>query len=272
MNAVLNAVVRVGKKSAFQTGLVIGLAFAQASVAAAAATKNVEYKQGKESFEGVLVTPDKVSAKTPAILVVHNWMGVTDETRKQAKRMADLGYIVFAADVYGKGVRPKSPDEAGKLAGKYKGDRKLFRERLNLALETLKKQPNVDTSNLFAAGYCFGGTGAIELARSGAPLKGVVTFHAGLDSPTPADGKNIKAHILALHGADDPFEKPEDLAAFEKEMRDNKIDWQLVKYGNAVHSFTEVGAGNDNSKGAAYNALADARSFEAFKTFVKETK
>lgn len=251
--------------------LVLGLALSFASVAEAAKSKALVYKKGGESFEGLLVTPDKVSANTPAILVVHNWMGVSDETKKQAERMADLGYIVLAADVYGKGVRPKSPDEAGKLAGKYKGDRKLFRDRLTLALDTLRKQANVDKSKVFAAGYCLGGTGAIELARSGADLKGVISFHGSLDSPTPADGKNIKTRILALHGADDPFVKTEDLNAFEKEMRDNKIDWQLVKYGNAVHSFTEKSAGNDNSKGAAYNAAADARSFEAFKTFLKES-
>lgn len=238
---------------------------------AASKPKTVEYKKGSETFEGVLITPNKVSAKTPAILMVHNWMGVTDETKKQAARFADLGYIVLAADVFGKGHLPKNADEAGKLAGKYKSDRKLFRENLNAGLAELKKQANVDPSKIAAVGYCFGGTGVIELARSGADLKGVISFHGGLDSPTPADGKNIKAKVIALAGADDPFQKPEDLAAFEKEMRDHKVDWQLTKFGGAVHSFTEQGAGSDNSKGAAYNEKADKRSFAEAQQFLKET-
>jgi dienelactone hydrolase len=238
---------------------------------AAVKTKTVEYKKGKDTFEGVLVYPDNVKGKVPGVLMIHNWMGVSDETKKQATRMAELGYAVFAADIYGKGVRPKSPEEAGKLSGTYKNDRNLFRERLQLGLETLRGQKEVDGSKVLAVGYCFGGTGVIELARAGADMKGVVSFHGGLDSPNPADGKNIKAKVLALHGADDPYVKAEDLAAFEQEMREAKVDWQLHKYGNAVHSFTEMSAGTDNSKGAAYNAAADARSFEAFKDFAKES-
>lgn len=238
---------------------------------AAVKTKTVEYKKGKETFEGVLVYPDNAKGKLPGVLMIHNWMGVSEETKKQATRMAELGYAVFAADIYGKGVRPKNAEEAGKLAGTYRNDRNLFRERLQIGLDTLRAQSGVDGNRVVAVGYCFGGTGVIELARSGANIKGVVSFHGGLDSPNPADGKNIKARVLALHGADDPYVKAEDLAAFEQEMRDSNVDWQLYKYGNAVHSFTEVSAGNDNSKGAAYNAAADARSFEAFKDFAKET-
>ena len=129
----------------------------------------------------------------------------------------------------------------------------------------------VNDEKLAAIGYCFGGTSVIELARTGAPILAVVSFHGGLDSPTPADGKNIKAKILALHGADDPFEKPEDLLAFENEMRESKVDWQLIKYGGAVHSFTEKAAGNDNSKGAAYNERADRRAVNDMKDMFAET-
>jgi dienelactone hydrolase len=128
----------------------------------------------------------------------------------------------------------------------------------------------VDSKRVAAIGYCFGGTTVIELARSGADITGVVSFHGGLDSPTPADGKNIKCKVLACHGADDPFEKPADLAAFESEMRDAKVDWQLIQYGGAVHSFTQPMAGNDNSKGAAYNEKADKRSWETMKQFLAE--
>lgn len=250
--------------------LASGLIFST-SLMAASKSKSVEYKKGSETFEGLLVTPEKVSGKTPAILMVHNWMGLSEETKRQAERYADLGYIVFAADIYGKGKAPKTMDEAGKLSGQFKSDRKLFRENLNAGLNELKKQANVDSSKLAAIGYCFGGNGVLELARSGADVKGVIIFHGSLDSPAPTDGKNIKGHVVAYVGADDPHQKADGLLAFEKEMRDHKVDWQLVKFGGAVHSFTEKAAGTDNSKGAAYNADADRRSFADAQLFLKET-
>lgn len=232
--------------------------------------KTIDYKDGKDTFEGILVYPDHPAGKLPGILMIHNWMGVTEETKHQAERMAELGYVVFAADIYGKGQRPKTAQDAGTLATSFKADRALFRKRLQLGLATLRAQDSVKTNDVIAVGYCFGGTGVIELARSGADVKGVVGFHAGLDSPKPEDGKNIKGRVLVLQGGDDPFVKPEDLAAFENELRTNHVDWELVKYGGAVHSYTEKAAGNDNSKGAAYNASADARSFAEFKRFAKE--
>jgi dienelactone hydrolase len=254
--------------SAF-SALALSLVSPLAPASFAAKFKTVEYGKGAEKFEGFVATPSKAFKGTlPAILVVHNWLGVTEETRTQAGRLADLGYVVFAADIYGKGVRPAGPQEAGALAGKYKGDRSLFRERLTLAYEEMLKVAAVNRQATFAAGYCFGGTGVLELARTGAPLKGVVSFHGGLDSPTPADGANVKAAVLALHGADDPYVPVAELAAFEKEMASNKVDWQLVKFGNTVHSFTEKAAGDDNSKGAAYNAVSDARSFAMTREFL----
>lgn len=225
--------------------------------------KTVEYKDAKgDVFEGYLVYPDAKKAKFSGVLMIHDWLGMTDKVKGNADRVAELGYAVFAADIYGKKTRPKDQGEAGKTAGMFKGDRKLFRERLNLGLQTMEKQPIVDTSKVGAIGYCFGGTGVIELARSGAKVATVISVHGGLDSPTPADGKNIKARVLALHGADDPFVPAKDVEAFAKEMRDHKIDWELVSYGGAVHGFTDKSAGTDNSKGMAYNERADKRSFE----------
>lgn len=238
----------------------------------AANTKTLEYAKGDETFEGLVSTPSKPSkAVLPGVLLVHNWMGISDETRRQAERIADLGYVVFSVDVYGKGVRPSNAKQAGELAGRYKGDRAAFRERLATGLAELRKQGGVDAKSVFAVGYCFGGTGVLELARKGADVKGVVSLHGGLDSPASADGANIKARVLALHGADDPYVTPEELAAFEKEMATNKVDWQLVKFGNTVHSFTEKAAGDDNAKGAAYNALSDKRSFEMMRDFFIST-
>lgn len=231
--------------------------------------KSVEYKsKSGETFEG-FVAYESGGAKRPGVLVVHNWLGLTDETKDKARAVAKLGYVAFAADIYGKGVRPEQKD-AGTVAGKYKGDRELYRRNLWLAYDTMLKQEGVDKNKTAAIGYCFGGTGVIEMARSGSKLKGVVSFHGGLDSPPAGRAKSFKTAILALHGADDPFEKPEDLAAFEDEMRAAKANWQLVKYGGAVHSFTDKSAGNDNSKGAAYNANADRKSWEEMKNFFAE--
>lgn len=244
--------------------------FAGLSLQAAIQSKTVEYKQGDATLEGVLVWDDAKAGPRPGVLIVHQWLGLTDYEKHRAEMLARLGYVAFCADIYGKGIRPTNPQEAGAQAGKYKSDRALLRARANAALEQLKKSELVDKKHVAAIGYCFGGTAVIELALSGAELNGVVSFHGGLDAPNPADAKKIKGKVLALAGADDPFQQPEDLAAFEKEMRDAKVDWQIVFYGGAVHSFTQPMAGNDNSKGAAYNEKADHRSWRTMQDFFAE--
>lgn len=233
-------------------------------------TKLVEYKLGDTTMEGYLAWDDAIKGKRPGVLVVHAWMGLDDNAKKRADMLAGLGYVAFAADVYGKGVRPASVDEAGKLAGQLKKDRKLLRERVNAGFAELLKQPNVDAARTAAIGFCFGGTTVLELARSGTKLGGVVTFHGGLDSPAPADAKNIKSKILVLHGAADPYEQPADFTAFQKELSDAKVDWQLISYGGAVHCFTDQTAGTDPSKGCAYDPVADARSWAAMRAFFEE--
>lgn len=230
----------------------------------------IEYLDGDTPLQGHVAFDPGISGKRPGILVIHDWMGVAPYSIGRAEQLAKLGFIAFVADIYGKGVRPKDPTEASALAGKYKADRALLRRRANAGLQKLSQHPQVDSSKIAAIGYCFGGTSVLELARSGADLRGVVSFHGGLDSPTPADGKNIKAKVLVLHGADDPYVKPADIAAFQEELRGAKIDWQMVYYGDAVHSFTQPHAGNDKSKGAAYQEAADRRSWEAMKDFFAE--
>jgi dienelactone hydrolase len=240
------------------------------SAEAAVKTKVVEYRQGDSVLEGYLAWDDARSAKRPGVLVVHEWTGINDHMKQRAEMLAKLGYVAFAADIYGKGVRPATQADAAKTAGIYKNDRSLMRARVKAGLDELKKQKFVDTQRLAAIGYCFGGTTVLELARDGANVKGVVSFHGGLSTPTPQDARNIKGRVLALHGADDPFVKSDEVAAFQDEMRAAKADWQFVSYGNAVHSFTNKAAGSDNSKGAAYNEKADKRSWEAMKAFFAE--
>jgi dienelactone hydrolase len=197
-------------------------------------------------------------------------MGVSDDTKMRAEMLAGLGYVALTADIYGKGVRPKNAQEAQAEAGKFYQNRPLWRARAKAGLDFLATRPEVDPDRLGAMGYCFGGGTALELARSGAPVKGTVTFHGALSSPTPDEAKNIKGKVLVLHGADDPYVKQADVTAFMDEMRKGGVDWELVQYSGAVHAFTVKGAGTDNSKGAAYNAEADRRSWEAMKDFWKE--
>ncbi len=229
----------------------------------------LEYKQGDMVLEGYLAYDTKFTGKRPGVLVVHEWKGLNEYTKMRANMLADLGYVAFAADIYGKGVRPQTFDQAGAEAGKYKGDRLLLRQRVEAGLAELKSQTNVDIKKLAAIGYCFGGTTVLELARAGADVKGVVSFHGGLSSPTPADAKNIKGRVLVLHGADDPFVPAEEVAAFEKEMKDSKVKYHLISYPGAVHGFTNP-ANIGEPKGALYNKEADQKSWEDMQKFFKE--
>jgi dienelactone hydrolase len=237
---------------------------------AALKTEVIAYEQGGVTLEGFLAYDDANTKPRPGVLLIHDWMGVGDYAKSRARQLAELGYVAFAADIYGKGNQPADQKAAGALAGKYKGDRALYRARLKAGLEQLAARKEVAAGQIAAIGYCFGGTGALELARSGADLKGVVTFHGGLATPTPEDAKNIKCPVLVLHGADDPFVKPDEVAAFKKEMEQAHVKYEFVAYPGAVHSFTRPDAGNDNRKGAAYNEAADKQSWAAMQKFFKE--
>lgn len=236
---------------------------------AAVQTKTIEYKQGDQVLEGYLAWDDAAAGPRPGVLVVHEWTGLGDYVKMRCRKLAELGYIAFGADIYGKGVHP-TLQEAGAIAGKYKKDQKLMRDRVTAALDVLRGSPLCDPKRVAAIGYCFGGTCVLELARSGADVAGVVSFHGGLSTANPADAKNIRGKVLVLHGADDPHVTPKEVETFEEEMRNSGVDWQFVAYGGAVHAYTNPSAGNDNSKGAAYNATADRRSWEAMKVFFAE--
>lgn len=239
------------------------------NVSSAIITKDVEYKDGDVILQGYLAYDDS-KVNSPGVLIVHQWKGLTDYEKMRAGQLAELGYVAFAVDVYGKGVRPATPEEAGKQAGKYRSDVNLLRSRVNAGLNELRKQSFVDANNISAIGYCFGGGGALELARSGADIKGAVSFHGTLKTVAPEDAKNIKCKILVLHGAIDPNVPEQDVIGFKKEMEDANVDYVLTQYSGAVHSFTQPSAGNDPSKGSAYNEKADKRSWIAMKEFFDE--
>ena len=222
------------------------------------------------TLEGLVAYDDAAKGKRPAVVVIHDWMGITDHTEQRAVELAGMGYVAFAADLYGQGVRPADQQAAGTLAGKLKGNRALMRTRARAALDAVSTRADVDTSKLAAIGFCFGGTAAIELAKSGAPLTGVVSFHGGLDAPVAGESKNIKGKVLVLHGAADPFVPHQDIEAFTKDLNDAKIDWTMTSYAGAVHAFTVPAAGNDPKKGAAYNDTVSKRAFVAMKAFFDE--
>lgn len=231
----------------------------------------VAWQIGSTAFAGVLVYDDASTAPRPGLVLLPNWMGVTDANVAQATEIAGQKYVILVADVYGKAVRPTTPDAAGKAAGALKADRTLLRQRVNKALAVLLAQPAqvpLDRARVGAIGFCFGGAGALELGRSGAAVAGIATFHGTLSSPTPADARAIKGKVLVLHGADDPAVPPAEVRGFEDEMRAAGVDWQLVEFGGTVHSFTDPQASMPGR--AQYNPVAARRAFKMMDDFFGE--
>lgn len=234
-------------------------------------TETIDYTDGEAVLEGYLAWDDEVKGERPGVLVLHEWWGLNDYAKMRARQLAEMGYVAFAADIYGKGVRARTADEARRLSARFKGDHRLMRARVRAALWELKARELVDAKKVAAIGYCFGGTAALELARSGAKLRAVVSFHGGLDTPAPAVRGRIAPSVLVLHGGDDPHVPLDEVVGFQKEMREAKADWQMIIYGGAVHSFTNPKAGDDPSRGSAYNERAGRRAWDAMRLFLAET-
>jgi len=241
-----------------------------ARASAALHAEAVEYRDGEVILEGYVAYDDAMQGARPGVLVVHEWMGLGPYAMRRADQLARLGYAAFAADMYGKGIRAKDHTEAAQLSGAYRKDRALMRARIAAALVTFRRMPFVDAERIAAIGYCFGGTTVLELARSGADVLGVASFHGGLDTPDPADARRIRGRVLVLHGADDPFVPQAQVAALEQEMQQAGVSYRVVQYPGAVHSFTVTEAGDDPSKGMAYNEAADAASWQELVTFLAE--
>lgn len=229
----------------------------------------ITYSDDDQLLYGFAMKPSKKSSEKPGILILPAWMGIDKVSKDTAENLSKMGYYTFIADIYGEDNYPKDYAEAGKFAGFYKANYIEYQKRIELALDQLILF-GANPDNIVIIGYCFGGTGALEAARGHLNVKGVVSFHGGLSKNVSRAVEPITAKVLVCHGADDPFESKEEIASFQQEMRESKADWQMIYYANAVHSFTNPEAGNDNSKGAAYNEIADKRSWEHLKLFLNE--
>lgn len=231
-------------------------------------TSDVDYVVDGTACTGFLALPVG-DAPAPGVLVVHDWLGVGDYVRMRCEMLARLGYVAFAADIYGADTRP-GPADAAQVAGGFYGDTALFRTRLTGAFERLLAEDRVDTTRTAAIGYCFGGAGVLELARTGADLTGIVSFHGGLRTGSEGEAQAIRAKVLIQHGAIDPIVPDETIVALENEFRAAPdLDWQLTAYSGAMHAFTLPDA-NSPDHGAQYNAVAERRSWLAMKHFFAE--
>jgi dienelactone hydrolase len=248
-----------------------GFAFATGSANAAIKVQTVDYEQGATVLEGWLVYDTAAHGKRPGIVIYPAYWGPSAHEKDVAEKLAKMGYVAFVADIYGKGIRPDTPQAAGAESAKYaRENRPLMLQRAVAAFDQLRQSPMVDTSRMAAIGYCFGGAPALDLARSGAPLVDIVTFHGSLATPTPGASK-IKGHVLALHGAADPIVNAQAVAAFEKEMTDGGVDWQVVLYGDVMHAFTDNTHPSNPAHGTKYDAVADKRSWQAMTDLLKNT-
>lgn len=231
-------------------------------------SENIEYSHSGTTLEGFFACDDASDAKRPGVLICHAWGGRDDFVIDKAKQLAGRGYAALALDMFGKGILGSGPEENQKLIQPFVEDRVLLRDRMLAGLQTLAAQSAVDANRIAAIGFCFGGLCALDLARSGADVRGVVSFH-GLLMPSGLATQNIKAKVLTLHGYDDPMATPEQLREFCSEMTEAGADWQVHAYGNVTHAFTNPEA-NDPGMGTVYDGNADRRSWQAAYNFLEE--
>ena len=233
-------------------------------------TQSVTYQHDNVTLEGYLAFDDSIKGKRPGVLVVHEWWGLNDYARKRAAQLAGMGYVAFAVDMYGKGKVTSHPKEAGEWMKEITGNVETWGRRAMAGLQVLEKDPRTDPNRIAAIGYCFGGATVQQLAYSGANLRGVVSFHGSPLPPTGDQAKKGKAKILICHGAADPMVKPEVIQNYVAAMETSGLDWQMIFYGGAKHSFTNPDADKAGMEGLKYSKSADKRSWEHMKIFFKE--
>lgn len=232
-------------------------------------TRILEYVVDDIVCEALLAWDSDADSTRPGVLVSHAWGGRGDFEDGKARKLAELGYVGFAIDVYGKGKRGQSPDENAALMQPLLDDRPALQRRLLAAVETLRQQPEVDSDKIGAIGFCFGGLCVLDLARTGADIAGVVSFHGLFNAPANTADNWISAKILALHGWDDPMATPEQVVALAEELTSMGADWQVHGYGNTMHAFTNPQA-NAADSGTVYSPVADTRSWNAMMDFLSE--
>jgi len=233
-------------------------------------TETLNYTDAGTTLKGFLAYDDKKSGKRPGVLVMPEAFGLGKNAKNRAKMLAELGYVALGGDPFGDGKEFTDLQEAIKVAGALMADPAKFRARARAGIDKLASLPQVDPNRLACIGYCMGGTFSLELARDGAPLRGVVSFHGGLQTQRPAQPGQVKAKVLVCHGSDDPMIQTAQVNAFVEEMTKAKADWQLVSYGNTVHSFTNPDADGTMMPGIKFNAQSDARSWLAMQNFFSE--
>jgi dienelactone hydrolase len=234
-------------------------------------TELITYQDGEVELEGYLAYDKLLKSVRGGVMIVHNANGRDKFIQERADELAKIGYIVFAVDMFGKGISPKDEDEEEEVISEFLGeDRQLMRQRALKGLEILTQQSKVDANRLAAIGYGFGGTTVLELARSGANITAAINFFGALSTPTPEDAKNIKSAVLVHLGSEDPIISKEEIEAFRIEMQNANADWQINVYGGAYHGFTRYSLGFDASSGKAYNYNADKRSWESVKSLLRE--
>ncbi|MEQ1559386.1 MAG: dienelactone hydrolase family protein [Methyloglobulus sp.] len=229
----------------------------------------VVYTDEDVVLEAFFAFDDSVTGRRPAVLISHAWGGRDGFVAEKARKLAGLGYVGFALDMYGKGVLGSGIKQNTLLMQPFMEDRAKLQKRMKVALATVKMLPWVDDKKIAAMGFCFGGLCVLDLARTGVDIQGVVSFHGLLGTPENIQHNKIKAKILALHGRDDPMVPPEHVLAFQEEMTQAEADWQFVSYGHTVHAFTNPVA-NDPDFGTVYQADADRRSWQAMQNFFTE--
>ena len=232
-------------------------------------TRLIEYRHDDITLEGLLAWDDGIPGARPGVAIAHAWRGRSGFDDGKAIRLAELGYTGFALDMFGKGIQGSSVEENQQLIAPFMEDRALLQERINLGIDILDRQPEVDSSNIGAIGFCFGGLCVLDLARTGRDLKGVVSFHGLFIPAGNTSGNKIRAKVLCLHGYDDPMVPPEQVMDLASELTEAGADWQIHAYGHTRHAFTNPVA-NDPDFGTVYDKTADERSWIAMKNFFAE--
>lgn len=249
----------------------LSLLLCTAPALAAMKADPVDWTIDDATYSGVLVYEDANAIPRPGLVMVPNWMGVNASAIEKAKELAGDNYVVLVADLYGKDVRPKSREEAGAISGTLRDDRPELRERMRKSVEVLKAQAGsapLDAGKIGVLGFCFGGTAALELARAGSDVAGVVSLHGGLSTPLPAADDSVRTSVMVLNGADDRGVTDQDIAAFEAEMDAAGADWQFVNFSGAVHCFAEADA--NSPPGCIYHPLAAKRAYGMLHDFFRE--